>query len=45
MWLDATVSDGGYVPLNVDFLEWYEKWLDNALAGGDGVWWMNESVE
>jgi hypothetical protein len=40
MWLDATVSDGGYVPLEVGFLYWYEKWLDNALAGGDGVWWM-----
>jgi len=45
MWLDATVSDGGYVPLDVDFLDWYEKWLDNALAGGDGVWWMSESAE
>jgi hypothetical protein len=45
MWLDATVSDGGYVPLDVCFLDWYEKWLDNALAGGDGVWWMSESAE
>jgi len=45
MWLDATVSDGGYVPLEVGFLDWYEKWLDNALAGGDGVWWMSEAGE
>ena len=45
MWLDATVSDGGYVPLDVGFLDWYEQWLDNSLAGGDGVWWMSESVE
>jgi hypothetical protein len=44
MWLDATVSDGGYVPLGVGFLDWYEKWLDNALAGGSGTWWLSESV-
>jgi hypothetical protein len=37
--------DGGYVPLEVGFLDWYERWLDNALAGGDGAWWMNESLE
>jgi hypothetical protein len=45
MWLDGTVSDGGYVPLEVDFLDWYEQWLDNALAGGDGLWWMSEPGE
>jgi hypothetical protein len=45
MWLDATVSDGGYVPLGVGFLDWYERWLDSALVGGDGVWWMSESAE
>jgi hypothetical protein len=33
------------VPLYVGFLDWYEKWLDNALAGGNGIWWMSESVE
>jgi hypothetical protein len=38
-WLDATVSDGGYVPLGVSFLEWYERWLDSALAGTNGNWW------
>jgi hypothetical protein len=43
MWRDGTVSDGGYLPLDVGFLEWYERWLDSALAGGDGVWWMSES--
>jgi hypothetical protein len=42
MWLDATASDGGYVPLEVGFLEWYERWLDSALAGGDGIWWMSD---
>ncbi|MFT3879321.1 MAG: SMI1/KNR4 family protein [Gemmatales bacterium] len=45
MWLDATVSDGGYVPLGIGFLDWYEKWLDHALAGGDGVWWMSKTLE
>jgi hypothetical protein len=45
MWLDATVSDGGYLPLEVGFLDWYERWLDNALAGGNGVWWMSKSVD
>jgi hypothetical protein len=44
MWLDATVSDGGYAPLEVGFLDWYEKWIDSSLAGGDGVWWMGESA-
>jgi hypothetical protein len=32
------------VPLEVGFLDWYEKGLDNALAGGDGVWWMSEAA-
>jgi hypothetical protein len=41
MWLDGTCSDGGYMPLGVGFIEWYEKWLDSALAGGRGVWWMS----
>ena len=45
MWLDATVSDGGYVPLEVGFLDWYERWLDSSLAGSDGVWWMSEPIE
>lgn len=45
MWLDATVSDGGYVPLEVGFLDWYEKWLENALTGGDGIWWMSGAPE
>lgn len=40
MWLDARCSDGGIVPLRVDFLEWYERWLDSLLAGGRGTWWL-----
>jgi hypothetical protein len=45
MWLDATVSDGGYVPLCNGFLDWSERWLDSALAGGDGTWWLEEGTE
>lgn len=40
MWLDTTCSGGGFVPLRADFLEWYERWLDDTLAGGAGTWWM-----
>ena len=43
MWLDATVGDDGYHPLGVDFLEWYERWLDDALAGKSGTWWLRPS--
>jgi hypothetical protein len=39
MWIDSTVSDGGYAPLGVGFLGWYERWLDDLLAGHDGNWW------
>ena len=28
VWFNADVSDGGYIPLNLSFLDWYEKWLD-----------------
>lgn len=40
MWLDTTCSGGDFAPLQVDFLEWYERWLDDTLAGGPGTWWM-----
>jgi hypothetical protein len=39
VWLDSTVSDAGYAPLGVSFLDWYERWLDDVLVGGDGIWW------
>lgn len=39
MWIDRTTSDGGYTPLGVDFLTWYERWLDDAFAGRNGAWW------
>lgn len=45
MWLDQQCSDGGLVPLRVDFLEWYERWLDDTLAGGRGTWWLNVPLE
>ena len=40
MWLDARCGTGGYVPLGVSFLEWYERWLADVLAGGWGAWWL-----
>ena len=45
MWLDAQCSDGGIVPLGVDFLDWYERWLDDTLAGGHGTWWLQSPAE
>lgn len=45
MWCDSTVSDAGYTPLGVGFFDWYERWLDDCLAGGDGVWWMRGNEE
>ena len=45
MWLDAQCSDGGLVPLRVDFLDWYERWLDDTLAGGRGTWWLEAPLE
>ena len=44
MWLDARCSDGGYVPLDADFLDWYERWLDDTLSGGRGTWWLGPPV-
>jgi SMI1 / KNR4 family (SUKH-1) len=45
MWLDGRGSDQGFFPLGVSFLDWYERWLDSTLAGGDGVWWMTRPTE
>lgn len=39
MWIDHTTVDGGYWPLDVDFLVWYERWLEDTLSGGNGIWW------
>jgi uncharacterized protein (TIGR02996 family) len=39
VWVDDRCNDQGFFPLEVGFLDWYERWLDSTLAGGDGVWW------
>jgi hypothetical protein len=41
VWVDDRCNDQGLFPLEVRFLDWYEKWLDNTLAGGNGIWWHN----
>ena len=28
VWFNADTGDGGYIHLNLSFLDWYEKWLD-----------------
>jgi hypothetical protein len=45
MWIDNTVSEGPYSPLGVGFLDWYERWLDDALIGGRGTWWMRSASD
>jgi hypothetical protein len=44
MWIDSRGSDQGYIPLNATFLQWYERWLDDVLAGGHGTWWFGPPV-
>lgn len=39
LWIDHTPAGGGYQPLHVTFLTWYERWLDDTLAGRNGAWW------
>jgi len=41
VWMDGDVSNQGFIPMEVDFLGWYERWQDDLLAGRNGVWWMN----
>jgi hypothetical protein len=41
MWVDDRCNDQGLFPLEVGFLDWYERWLDSTLAGGDGIWWQS----
>ena len=31
VWFNADAGSGGYIPLNLSFLDWYEKWLDERL--------------
>jgi hypothetical protein len=45
MWVDDRCNGQGLFPLGVRFLDWYEKWLDSTLAGGDGLWWHGDFEE
>lgn len=33
VWFNADAGDGGYIPLNLSFLDWYEEWLDEIVIG------------
>lgn len=41
VWIDDRCNTESLAPLKVTFLEWYERWLDDTLAGGDGCWWID----
>ena len=41
MWMDGRCSDQGFVPLGVDFLSWYRRWIEDVRLGGKGIWWMS----
>lgn len=44
MWIDSRGADQGFLPLRVTFLAWYERWVDDVLAGGRGTWWLGDPV-
>jgi hypothetical protein len=44
MWIDSRGADAGFLRLRATFLEWYERWIDDVLAGGRGTWWFDEPV-
>ena len=44
MWIDSRGADAGFLWLKVTFLEWYERWIDDVLAGGRGTWWFGDPV-
>ena len=31
VWFNADGGSGGYIPLNLSFLDWYEEWLDELF--------------
>ena len=31
VWTDAEYADGGFIPLGLTFLDWYEEWLDRPF--------------
>ncbi len=45
VWVDDRCNEYGFFPLGVGFLDWYERWLDSTLAGGDGIWWHDRTEE
>jgi hypothetical protein len=44
LWIDSRGADAGFIPLGATFLEWYERWIDDVLAGGRGTWWFGDPV-
>lgn len=44
MWVDNRGVDAGFSPMGVTFIEWYERWIDDVLAGGRGTWWFGDPV-
>lgn len=37
VWMDDRSSDGGWMPLRLTFLRWYERWIEKSLRGEDAV--------
>jgi SMI1 / KNR4 family (SUKH-1) len=33
VWVDLQINDEGLDPTHMEFLDWYERWLDRTLAG------------
>jgi hypothetical protein len=44
LWMDSRGADAGFIPLGATFLQWYERWIDDVLAGGRGTWWFGDPV-
>jgi len=46
IWVDSTSDENvAYRRLNAGFLDWYERWVDDVLAGGSGCWWLQRAVD
>ena len=45
VWIDDRCNTETLAPLKVTFLDWYERWLNNTLAGGDGCWWIDADFQ
>jgi hypothetical protein len=44
IWIDSRGADAGFLWIKATFLEWYERWIDDVLAGGRGTWWFDKPV-